>query len=195
MPEALASEVARAALVVTESTSLVAAARAQLAQIVDVYLVAGAQAQPRARMREPAVVVGVPEGPESAHLVSTAGHEAELRHRQLIVLHAQSRDVHVPDHLMERRWLEAQHRDENRAARSTPRVVLTHRAVTDALRDHVEADDVLVVGVHPAGDVRAASLESSLLESPPCDLLLTRTTGTPTGGDPAHAPRGLNVAV
>jgi hypothetical protein len=195
LPDALHAEAARAALVVTDTTSLRAATRLQLAQSVDVYVVTDVRAQSRARMREPAVVVGVPDSPDSKHLVSAAGREAELRHRHLIVLHAQSRAVEVPGHLMERRWLDARRSDGTGPTSSPSRVVITHRPVTDALRDHVEGDDVLVVGVHPPGHALADSLDASLLEAPPCDLLLTRTTGAPAGDDTAHSPHGLNLAV
>jgi hypothetical protein len=156
--------------------------------------VTNVRAQSRARMREPAVVVGVPDSPDSAHLVSAAGREAQLRHRHLIVLHAQSRAVQVPSHLMERRWLDAQRFDGTGTASSPSRVVITHRPVTDALRDHVEGDDVLVVGVHPPGHLLADSLDASLLDAPPCDLLLTRVAEPPTG-DTADSPHRLNLAV
>lgn len=195
MPDALHAAVARAALVVTDTTSLEAAVRSQLAQSVDVYVVASTRAQTGARMRDPAVVVGVPDSQDSAHLVSAAGREAEFRHRHLIVLHAQSRAVETQGHLKEHRWLDAQALDATGAAHSPARVVVTHRPVTDALRDHVDAEDVLVVGVHPPGDEQADSLENLLLETPPCDLLLTRTSGAPVGDDTAHAPHGLNLAV
>jgi hypothetical protein len=195
MPDALHAEVARAALVVTDTTSLGSAARSQLAQSVDVYVVASSRAQTRARMREPAVVVGVPDSPDSAHLVSVAGREADLRHRHLIVLHAQSRAVEAASHVMERRWLDAQRFDRTVPTCSPSRVVVTHRPVTDALRDHVECDDVLVVGAHPSSDEQSDSLDTSLLETPPCDLLLTRTAGTPVDGRTARAPGGLNLVV
>lgn len=194
MPYALPAEAARAALVVTDTTSLGAAARSQLAQLVDVYVLATPHAQRRAQLREPAVVVGVPDRPDSADLVSAAGREAELRNRHLIVLHAQSRAVDVPGHVMERRWLTALPSDKTGAPHPSSRVVLTHRPVTDALRDHVDVDDVLVVGVHPPGAVRLDSLDAALLEAPPCDLLLTRAAGAPAG-DPAPAPHGLDLAV
>ncbi len=194
MPDALLREVARAVLVVTDTSCLGADTRSQLAQLVDVYVVTDVRAQSRARMREPAVVVGVPDSPHSAYLVSAAGREAELRHRHLIVLHAQSRAVQVTDHLMERRWLDAQRVNGTGAASPPSRVVITHRPVTDALLDHVECDDVLVVGVHPPGHPLAGSLDASLLEAPPCDLLLTRTAEPPTG-DTANSPHRLNLAV
>jgi hypothetical protein len=192
MPEALLREVPRAALVVTDTSSLGADTRSQLAQLVDVYVVTEVRAQSLVRMREPAVVVGVPDSPESAHLVSAAGHEAELRHRHLIVLHAQSRAVQVPGHLMERRWLDAQRFHGTGITSSPSRVVITHRPVTDALRDHVEGDDVLVIGVHPPGDLHADSHDASLLEAPPCDLLLTRAV-EPPAGDTTRSPHGLDL--
>jgi hypothetical protein len=194
MPDALLAEVPRAALVVTDTTSLGTATRSQLAQLVDVYVVTNVRAQLGARMRAPAVVVGVPDDPDSDHLVSAAGREAELRHRHLIVVHAQSRAVDVPGHVMERRWLTALSSDTTGAPHPSSRVVLTHRPVTDALRDHVDVDDVLVLGVHPPGDVQVDSLDAALLEAPPCDLLLTRTEGAPAG-DTVPAPRRLDLAV
>lgn len=198
MPDALLAEVPRAALVVTDTTSLGTATRSQLAQLVDVYVVTDVRARLGARMREPAVVVGVPDSPDSAHLVSAAGHEADLRHRHLIVLHAQSGEVDAPGHVMERRWLAALPSDKSVANTVAPhpssRVVVTRRPVTEALRDHVEGDDVLVVGVHPPGHVLADSLDASLLEAPPCDLLLTRAAQPPPGVT-ADSPHGLNLAV
>ena len=187
VPDALRAEVARAALVVTDTTSLGAVARSQLAQSVDVYVVVSTRPQIRARMREPAVVVGVPDSPDAAPLLSAAGREADLRDRHLIVLHAQSRAVEVPDHLMERRWLAADRVEGTGPMSSPSRMVVTHRSVTDALRDHVEGEDVLVVGVHPSGVKRSDSLDASLLETPPCDLLLTRTAGLQCAGtQPMH---------
>ena len=192
MPDALLAEAARAALVVTDTGSLGVAARSQLAQLVDVYVVARPQVQVLTRMREPAVVVGVPDSPDSTHLVSAAGREAVLRHRHLIVLHAQSRAVHVPRHVLERRWLTALP-SKTGAPQPSSRVVVTDRPVTDALRDHVEAGDVLVVGVHSACGVPTGNLDATLLEAPPCDLLLTRAAEHPVG-DPAPSPLGLNLA-
>jgi hypothetical protein len=194
LPDALRAEAAGAALVVTDATSLEAAARSQLAQAVDVYVVAPTRPQTLPRLREPAVVVGVPDSPDYVHLLSAAGREAEFRHRHLIVLHAQSRGVEVSSHVLARRWLEAQRFDPTGAARPPSRVVVTHRPVTNALRDHVEAEDVLVVGVHPIGAQQPNHLETSLLEEPPCDLLLTRTTGFPAAGD-TKATERLNLAV
>lgn len=194
MPDALLAEVARATLVVTDTTSLGTAARSQLAQVVDVYVVADPRVQALARLREPAVVVGVPDSPESAHLVSAAGREADLRQRHLIVLHAESRVVDVPGHGMERRWLMALPSDNTGAPHPPSRVVVTHRPVTDALRDHVEGDDVLVVGVHSPTEVHADSLDASLLEAPPCDLLLTQAARRPAS-ETIQASHGLNLTV
>lgn len=189
--DALSAEATRAALLVTDAASLDSATRSRLAQSVDVYVVASAQAQ--TRMREPAVVVGVPDSPDSAHLLSTAGREAVLRHRHLIVLHAQSRAVDVSGHLLEHRWLDAERFDPAGDARPPTRVVVTRRPVTKALRDHVEPDDVLVLGVHPTGGGQLDSIETALLETPPCDLLLTRTAGAPAGDD-APAAQVLELA-
>ncbi|TPG17952.1 universal stress protein [Pedococcus bigeumensis] len=194
VPDALLAEAARAALVVTDTGSLGVAARSQLAQLVDVYVVAKPQVQVLTWLREPAVVVGVPDSPDSTHLVSAAGREAVLRHRDLIVLHAQSRAVDVPRHVLERRWLTALPSDNSGAPHPSSRVVVTDRPVTDALRDHVEAGDVLVVGVHSPCGVLTGNLDASLLEAPPCDLLLTRAAEHPAG-DTAPSPLGLNLAV
>lgn len=193
--DALRAEAACAALVVTDATSLNAAARSQLAQGVDVYVVASARAGTGTRLREPAVVVGVPDSPDSAHLLSTARHEAMLRLRHLIILHAQSRAVDMSGHLLERRWLDAERFDPTGSSRPPSRVVVTRRPVTNALRDHVEPEDVLVVGVHAPRWDQPLSLDTSLLETPPCDLLLTRTAGAPSGSGATPAPHVLEMAV
>lgn len=196
MPDALSSEAARAALVVTDTTSFGAATRSQLAQLVDVYVVADTRARSQARTREPAVLVGVPDSADSARLVSAAGREADLRNRNLIVLHAQPRAIEVRGQEMVRRWLAALPCDPTGASRAASRVVVTHRPVTDALRDHVDVDDVLVVGVRPPGDEDAHSLDASLLAAPPCDLLLTATAGVQAEDvDTANAAHRLDLAV
>jgi hypothetical protein len=180
-------------LVVTDTTGLEAATRSLLAQNIDVYVVASTPARTRTRMREPAVVVGVPDSPDSAPLLSTAGREAVLRHRHLIVLHAQSRAIDVSGHHLEHRWLDAERFDPTGRTHPPARVVVTRRPVTEALRDHVEPDDVLVLGVHPAGGGQPGSIDTSLLAAPPCDLLLTRTAGA-AARDDAPAAQVLELA-
>jgi len=56
-----------------------------------------------------------------------------------------------------------------------------------------EPDDVLVLGVHPTRSGQPNSIDTSLLETPPCDLLLTRTAGA-AARDDAPAAQVLELA-
>lgn len=178
MPASLLAETVRACLVVTDAGSLrngASPACWSLARQADVYVVAGGDAVVHARTRDPAVVVGVPNVPDAGDLLAVARREAELRHRQLILVHAQPAALAVRDHRMEHRWLGTLATAGPPTA--TPvgtRIVVTRRSVVEALRDHVDSEDVLVVGVH-APDQASEDRLDALLEAPPCDLLLTRT--------------------
>ena len=67
-----------------------------------------------------------------------------------------------------------------------PRVVVTLRPVVDALRDHVDREDVLVLGVRQGCDPEEDPVVGALLAAPPCDLLLTsRPPELPAGDRPA----------
>lgn len=180
MPASLLAETARACLVVTDAGSLRCGTRASpdcwsLTRQADVYVVAGGDGGVRSRTRDPAVVVGVPDVPDAGDLLAVARREAELRHRPLILVHAQPAALAGREHSLEHRWLGML------AVAGPPtappvgtRVVVTRRSVLEALRDHVDSEDVLVLGVH-APDRASEDRLDALLEAPPCDLLLTCT--------------------
>ena len=180
VPRSLLSEVAPACLVVTAAESLrggsgPSVAASALARLTDVYVVAGGERTGRSPTRAPAVVVGVPDVPDQGHLLAVAAREAELRHRNLVILHARSQSLAGLDHTLEHRWLDAVAVAEVPTTSPVPpRVVVTRRSVVDALRDHVDTEDVLVVGVHAPDRAKGDHL-TPLLAAPPCDLLLTST--------------------
>lgn len=218
LPDALRRESSRSPVVVVD-TDTVGGTWHQLVRLSDVYVTARVQPRRRTVTHEPAVVVGVSGGPESPRLQLVASHEAELRGRHLVVVHAEDDADHggplsdgsileTPSSGRARRYLEV-------PARVPTQVVFTRRPVGAALRDHVEADDVLVVGVHP--DEPVGSLDEQFFRTSPCDLLLTLTvptcrsanaaghstsaptshsTGAPTGlptGDPTGERSNLTV--
>jgi hypothetical protein len=201
VPVAGLAELAHASLVVTDARSLLqesdpALAASSLARRADVYVVASVDGPGRARTRRPAVVVGVPDVPDHGHLLEVAAREADHRRRNLILVHAQSASLEGPDHRREHRWLDELSVFEEPAAAPVPaRVVVTHRSVVEALRDHVDGEDVLVVGVHAPG--QAQHDLGPLLAAPPCDLLLTFVTGTaPDAGvrGPGHGLTSVRTA-
>ncbi|WP_344132602.1 hypothetical protein [Pedococcus bigeumensis] len=186
-PEAL-HELGKAALVVTEASGLrdmvdPPVSSAAVVARADVYVVAQARVSSRPRMHEPAVVVGVSDDPGDVHLVGAAAVEAQLRRRHLVVLHARLRAVRGVDHRMEHRWLDALASFTQASPGFLPaQVVVTHRPVVNALRDHVDSEDVLVLGVRPGCPPQEDPVVGALLSAPPCDLLLTRRSARPTGG-------------
>jgi hypothetical protein len=178
-PEPL-HEMGRAALVVTDAPALRSMADLPLSSAaviarVDVYVVAPTVVSSRPRMHEPAVVVGVSDHPGDVRLVGAAALEAQLRRRHLVVLHARLRSVRSVDHRMEHRWLDALPSPTATAPGFLPaQVVVTHRPVVMALRDHVDSEDVLVLGLRPGCSAEEDPVVGALLSAPPCDLLLTR---------------------
>ena len=198
VPRSVLFEVAQACLVVTTAEALrggpgASATASFLARHTDVYVVAGGDRAGGSPTRAPAVVVGVPDAPEDRHLLAVAAREAELRHRNLVLVHAEPASLIGCDHGLEHRWLNAAAVGGVPTARTVPtRVVVTRRAVVDALRDYVDGDDVLVVGVH-APDQPESDRLVSLLEAPPCDLLLT-STAVPAQGHLPLRPAMLRLA-
>ncbi len=197
LPVALLAELAQADLIVTDAEALrggrgASQVASTLARHADVYVVANGEGSSRARTRPPEVVVGVPDVPDHGHLLVVASREAEHRHRNLVLVHAQDSSVAGRDHHLEHRWLEALPLVRQPASKPVPaRVVLTRRTVLAALRDHVDSEDVLVVGVHPPRHGQQDHL-LPLLEAPPCDLLLTHVTSTvPDSPEPLPPPRAL----
>lgn len=181
-------ELAAATLVVTDAAGLrepgaTALAPGSLVGRTDVYVVAPGSGASASRMHEPAVVVGVSDDPGDRHLVGVAGLEAGLRHRHLVVLHARPRGLGDSDHTMEHRWMDALPSAAGSTPRSSlaPRVVVTLRPVVDALRDHVDREDVLVLGVRQGCDPEEDPVVGTLLAAPPCDLLLTSRPELPAG--------------
>lgn len=196
MPYPLLLEAIRPVLVVTAPEALRGEQARALLPHVDLYVVADDHRDNRSLLREPAVVVGVPESSDGVALLAVAAHEADLRHRHLIIVHAKHEDVATGSHVAEHRWLTAAASPEGSSRTpSSARVVTTRRPVVAALRDHVDTEDVLVLGVHRPGDPGPESLDASLFEDPPCDLLLTSAgldPGAPSLADDSR-PGTLSV--
>jgi hypothetical protein len=148
-----------------------------LVRCADVYVVAATTREGGQAMHEPSVVVGVTGRPESEHLLAVATEEARVRNRHLVVVHAVGRSA-LPDDPMGSAWVAsatgALAQGSWGSWRVPTRFVYAQRPVSAALTDHVEAEDVLVVGVHP--DQPGGSLDEGIFRAPPCDLLLTITT-------------------
>ena len=173
-PRSVLPQTASSALVVTEAATLRGQYGLHLPEHTDLYVVAEDHPEGRSLLREPAVVVGVPATTADAHLLAVAGEEAVRRRRHLIIVHARRPGVTRQMHDRERRWLRLATQSTQGPTSWAPRVVTTRGPVTSALRNHVDTGDVLVLGVARAGNAESGDrLSRSLLEDPPCDLLLT----------------------
>lgn len=193
LPEAVLREAASASVVVVDAATG-AACWSDLVRCGDVYVVAAPTSRGRSAMHEPAVVAGVTDRPDSEHLLTVAVDEARMRNRHLVVVHAVGRSS--LDDPTGSAWVAAATgalaQGPGASWRVPTRFVYAQRPVSAALTDHVEADDVLVIGVHP--DQPGGSLDEGILRAPPCDLLLTLTTGqhdvgaVPVSWAPADTP-------
>lgn len=129
--------------------------------------------------RPPAVVLAVDTTEAWRSLLDVAAAEASRRGWPLLVLHASDHPLAAAEHSRERAWVgyPAALRPTGLGVPSS-RLVLTCRHPADALLDHLQPHDLLVVAAHsPEGLHERLGGTNGFAEvgSAPCDVLLAQT--------------------
>jgi nucleotide-binding universal stress UspA family protein len=131
----------------------------------------------------PGVVVAAVDGREgSAAVMQAATVESRLRRRPLVALHADEKGTLVPSH----RALICQRLFDQALSSLVPsggrldRLVLTQDEPVAALKRGTNQQDLLVLGWHAHGSLRASDPQDVIrqaLEGTPCDVLVVRPAG------------------
>jgi nucleotide-binding universal stress UspA family protein len=155
----------------------VGATSAQLALAFACPLLVSSTAGPQGPMSGAVVVAGVDGRESSAAVLQAAATECRLRQRDLVAVHAYGRASAPPQHLSEICWrLFDQARPTLRAASGrADRLVFTRGAPVDVLTARAGAGDLLVLGTHSRGRLRASDADDvirQVLDQAACDVLV-----------------------
>ncbi|MEO7061339.1 MAG: pyridoxamine 5'-phosphate oxidase family protein [Lapillicoccus sp.] len=151
----------------------------------------------RAGTRPPTVVAGIRRDASAHDVVAAAAREAAERHVSLLVVHAISKQdaAQLGD---AQDWVASVLAAVGVPSSVPQRTVVTVADPVAALRDRVEADDLLVVSTRGEGRLAgliAGSVTRALLDAGGCDVLVVSRGPVGhgvAGHDPGHATSGLS---